>query len=79
MLGMDNERKISAGIAAIGLLAMSLAGYVSFTTPGQQACEAELAKTKVELAVANTRLELLTEAKDACKDALKAYAPKEQK
>jgi hypothetical protein len=54
------------------MLALAGAGFVSFTTPGEEECREELTEVKVEAASCNTRVELLTEAKDACKDALKA-------
>jgi hypothetical protein len=61
---MQIETKhISAGLATIGILALAATGYVSITTPEAQQC-------MVDLADARARLELLTEAKDACKDAL---------
>lgn len=77
------DKRVSAGIAALGIIALALAGFLRFTTPGEQACKAELANTRVlcaenqgnckaDLADARARLELLTEAKDACKSALNA-------
>jgi hypothetical protein len=44
-------------------LALAAAGYLQITTP-------EAAKCKVDLADARARLDLLIEAKDACKVAL---------
>jgi len=63
--GLD-PKHIGAGLAAVGVIAMALAGYVTITTPEAQQCQ-------IQLADAKARLELLTEAKDACKDALNAY------
>lgn len=78
-----NDRKVNAGLAALGVIALALAGFLRFTTPGEQSCKAELADVRVrcaenqgdckaDLADAKARLELLTEAKNACKDALDA-------
>jgi hypothetical protein len=58
-----DPKHVGAGLAALGVLAMAMAGYVTITTPEAQQCQ-------IELADAKARLELLTEAKDACKDAL---------
>lgn len=58
-----DSKHISAGLAAIGLAALAATGYVNITTPEAQQCA-------VDLADAKARLELLTEATDACKDAL---------
>lgn len=76
-----NDKRVSAGIAALGIIALALAGFLRFTTPGEQACKAELSDLRVkcaedqgnckaDIADARARLELLTEAKNACKDAL---------
>jgi hypothetical protein len=51
------------GLGMLGLLAGAAGGYVNITTP-------EAAQCAVDLADARARLELLTEAKDACKEAL---------
>jgi len=61
-----DPKTIGAGLTAIGIIALAFAGYVKITTPEAQQCQ-------IELAGAKARLELLTEAKDACKDALNAY------
>ena len=66
-----DSRYISAGLAAIGVVALAAAGFVNITTPAEEECRRELTEVKIELADAKARLELLTEAKDACKDALK--------
>lgn len=78
-----DDKRVSAGLAALGIIALALAGFLRFTTPAEQACKTELANTRVKcaeaqgnckatLADARARLELLTEAKDACKSALNA-------
>lgn len=67
-----DNRYMSAGLAALGVLALAAAGAVRITTPGEEECREELTEVKVEAASCSTRVELLTEAKDACKDALKA-------
>ena len=78
-----NDKRVSAGIAALGIVALAMAGFLRFTTPGEQSCKAELANVRVkcaedqgnckaDLADARARLELLTEAKNACKVALDA-------
>lgn len=58
-------KTIGAGLAALGIGAGVMAGYFQITTPEAQKCA-------VELADAKARLELLIEAKDACKTALTA-------
>jgi len=68
-----DPKYISAGLAAIGVIALAAAGAVQITTPEAQECHEDLSEAKVELADAKARLELLTEAKDACKDALNMY------
>ena len=60
-MAMDN--KVMAGIGALGVLALALAGVVTVTTPEEKQCQ-------IDLADASARLELLTEAKEACKAAL---------
>jgi hypothetical protein len=45
---------------------------VSLTTPGEQQCTRDKAAVEAKLAAAEARLELLIEAKNACKDALNA-------
>jgi len=76
-----DDKRVSAGLAAVGVIALAVAGFVRFTTPAEQSCKAELADVRVKcaedqgdckanLADARARLELLTEAKDACKEAL---------
>jgi hypothetical protein len=67
-----DSKYVSAGIAALGVLALAAAGFVSITTPGEEECREELTEFKVSAASCTTRVELLTEAKDACKDALKS-------
>jgi hypothetical protein len=67
-----DHRYLSAGLAAIGVLALAAAGVVTITTPGEQECQQELSDTRVEYADCSARLELLAEAKDACKGALEA-------
>lgn len=76
-----NDRKVNAGLAALGVIALALAGFLRLTTPGEQSCKAELADVRVRcaeaqgdckatIADAKARLELLTEAKNACRVAL---------
>ena len=76
-----DSKYISAGLAAIGVIALAAAGFVNISTPGEEECREEMIEIKatlrtdnttclVSLASATTRVELLTEAKDACKDAL---------
>ena len=72
-------QQISAGLGAIGLLALAAAGFISFTTPKELECQQDLTDVRIELAGKNARLDLLTEAKDACKDALIAVTQKEPK
>lgn len=67
-----DSRYVSAGLAAIGVVALAAAGFVTITTPGEQECQQDLSDSRVDLADAKARLELLAEAKDACKDALEA-------
>jgi hypothetical protein len=69
-VAIDN-RYISAGLAALGVLALAVSGFISFTTPGEEECREELTEVKVKAASCTTRVELLSEAKDACKDALR--------
>lgn len=65
-----DSKYISAGLAAIGVVALAAAGFVNITTPGEEQCQQELTEEKVKAASLDTRVELLTEAKDACKGAL---------
>jgi hypothetical protein len=67
-----DSRYISAGLAAVGVMALAAAGFVTITTPGEQECQTDLTDEKVKYADCSARIELLTEAKDACKDALEA-------
>lgn len=57
------SKHVTAGLAAIGVIAMSASGYLYVSTPEAQQCA-------VELADAKARLELVTEAKNTCKSAL---------
>jgi hypothetical protein len=66
-----DPKHIGVGLAALGVVALALVGYVKITTPEAQQCQ-------IELADAKARLELLTEAKDACKDALHVCARPEE-
>jgi hypothetical protein len=79
-LSLDSKY-ISAGLAAIGVVALAAAGFVNISTPGEEECREdmievkaalskELTDIKVDHASCTTRVELLGEAKDACKDAL---------
>lgn len=63
-----DPRHIGSGLAALGLLALAAAGYVTITTPQAQQCAVDLAAAKV-------RIEYLTDAKDACKEALRVCVP----
>ena len=60
-----DPKHISAGLAALGLLALAATGYVNITTPEAQECA-------VSLADAKARLELHSEVTGACKTALKS-------
>lgn len=62
-----DSKLVAYGLAAIGLLASSMGGYVYITTPEAQRCEVELSAAKV-------RIEMLTEVKDQCKEALQTCA-----
>ena len=77
---LDN-RNVSAGLAALGVIALVLSGILSLTTPGEQKCRAELSNVRVQaveqssqcrvdLADARARLEILTQTKEACRSAL---------
>jgi|APSaa5957512576_1039674.scaffolds.fasta_scaffold205964_2 hypothetical protein len=66
-----DSKYLSAGLAGVGVLALAAAGFVTITTPAEQECRDELTEVRVELADKSARLELLEEAKEACKDALK--------
>jgi|1_EtaG_2_1085319.scaffolds.fasta_scaffold76461_2 hypothetical protein len=57
------EKTWAAGIGVIGVLGLATAGYIQITTP-------EHAQCSIELAGAEVRLELLTEATEACAPAL---------
>jgi hypothetical protein len=59
---MSNKAQAS-GLGVLGVLGMALTGYITITTPEEQACQ-------IELADKSARLELLEEAKEACKSAL---------
>jgi hypothetical protein len=63
-----DPRAMGAGLATLGVIALAAAGYVTITTPQAQQCA-------IDLADARARLELLTEAKDACKEALMVCVP----
>jgi len=78
-----DSKYLSAGLAALGVVALAAAGFVTITTPGEEECKqelvdvrfelrTELTEVKIQRADAAARLELLTEAKDACKTALEA-------
>lgn len=78
-----DDKRVSTGLAALGVIALAIAGFVRFTTPAEQSCKAELSDLRVKcaeeqgdckatIADARARLELLTEAKTACKAALDA-------
>ena len=58
-----NPKHVSAGLAAIGIVALALAGYVKITTPEQVQCQ-------VDLADRSARLELTSEAMESCGKAL---------
>lgn len=67
-----DSKYLGAGLAAIGVVALAAAGFVTITTPGEEECNANLTEARVDLADKSARLELLTEAKDACKTALES-------
>lgn len=62
-----DPKHIGGALAGVGLLLASASGYLYVSTPEGQKCA-------VELADAKARLELVGEAKDACKEALKDCA-----
>ena len=62
-----DPKYLGAGLAAVGMLALAAAGYVQFITPTELECREKLSASEV-------RVELLTEAKDACKVALDTCA-----
>ena len=66
-----DPKYISAGLAAIGVIALALAGVVRITTPAEEELQLENTKLQVELGVANTKLELLEEVRATCATALK--------
>ena len=65
-MAVQIDSKVLAGLGALGVVAAALAGYVTITTPSEQECQ---------IADASARLELLTEAKDACWVALESMSP----
>ena len=67
-----SSQHIGAGLAAIGVIALALAGFVNITTPGEEECKEELSQERVVLADCQARLELYTEATNSCKEALEA-------
>jgi hypothetical protein len=69
-LDLYDPKVIGTLITAFGLAAGAGVGVVSFTTPEAQEYLTQLREVEKKLAAAEARLELLTEAKDACKDAL---------
>jgi len=62
---MPNSRYASAGLGAIGMIALALAGYLKITTPEAVQCQ-------VELADKTARLEMTDEAIAACRVALES-------
>jgi len=44
------QSKLNAGLVALGILALSAAGFLSITTPGEQSCRDELSVTQLECA-----------------------------
>lgn len=67
-----DSKYIGTGLAALGVVALAAAGYLKIQTP-------EAAQCAVDLAAANTRLELLSEVKDQCKVALQTCISTEGK
>lgn len=65
-----DSKLVAYGLAALGLLASSMSGYVYITTPEAQKCA-------VELSASSVRIEMLTEVKDQCKNALKSCVGEE--
>lgn len=70
MTNVDPKSAVSAGLAAVGALALIASGYLTVTTPGEQQCQIELADQKARLELLTERVRILEEAKDACKVAL---------
>lgn len=62
-----DPKHVGAGLAALGIAALAVSGYLKITTP-------EAAQCAVDLADARARLETLVEVKDSCKVALEACA-----
>lgn len=76
--GNPYGKYVSAGMAAFGVIALAAAGFVNISTPGEDECKEALTDQKVLTAQSEgdvkaclAEKELLIEAKDACKDALK--------
>lgn len=67
---MDFSKYVSAGLAAVGAIALVASGYLTLTTPEEQQCQIDLADQKARLELMTERVKILTEAKDACKTAL---------
>ena len=59
----ETTRYISAGLAAIGVIALAAVGYLKITTPEALQCQ-------VDLADRTARLELTTKAMLACEQVL---------
>lgn len=60
---MNSPKNFYAGIGAIGIVALALAGYLKITTPEQVQCQ-------VDLADKTARLDLTTKAMESCDEAL---------
>lgn len=67
---LSGNKIATAGLAGLALMVLIGMGYLTVTTPEAQQCQ-------VDLADAKARLELLTEAKEACKAALAAFTDKD--
>jgi len=67
-----SSKYMSAGIAAIGLIALAAAGLVTITTPGEQECKDKVSDLRVDMATATAEVKYLTEVKDTCKAALES-------
>ena len=62
---MEGNKQLLSALGVLGVIGAAAAGYVSINTP-------EGAQCAVDLADASARLELYTEAANACKPALEA-------
>lgn len=67
-----DSKTMSAGLAAVGVLALAATGYVNITTPEAQQCAVDLAAAQARLELIEEANESLKDAASSCKDALKS-------